>query len=82
MLVKITCPVCWGVEYTDCISAEEYDSPNECPEYGTKQSDGEVPVMQELWGIRSTPSLPSLLIPLWSVMGQIELNCVLEIELF
>ena len=33
---------------------------NECPGYDTKQSDGEVPVMLELWGIRSTPSLPSL----------------------
>ena len=35
-------------------------APNECPGYDTKQSDGEVPVMQELWGMRSTPSLPSL----------------------
>ena len=33
-------------EYTDCISA---DFPNECPGYGTKQSDGEAPVMLELW---------------------------------
>ena len=24
---------------------------NECPVYDTKQSDGEVPVMLELWGI-------------------------------
>ena len=32
------------VEYTDrCKPA-----PNECPRYDTKQSDGEVPVMQEL----------------------------------
>ena len=35
------------VEYTDCFSAEGYDSPNECPDYDTK-SDGEVPVMREL----------------------------------
>ena len=28
---------------------------NECPEYVTKQSDGEVPVMLELWVIQSTP---------------------------
>ena len=28
------------IEYTDCISAEESDSPNECPGYDTKQSDG------------------------------------------
>ena len=37
----------------------------ECPEYDTKQSDGEVPVILELWGMQSTPSLPSLPGPLW-----------------
>ena len=37
---------------------------NECPKYDTKQSDGEVPVMLELWGMQSTPSLPSLPGPL------------------
>ena len=35
-------------------------SPNECPGYGTKQSDGEGSVMQGLWGMWSTPSLPML----------------------
>ena len=44
-----------AVEYTHCFSAG----------YDTKQSDGEVPVMLELWGMRSTPSLPSLQGPLW-----------------
>ena len=48
-----------------------------------KQSDGEVPVLVELWGIGSTPSLPLLQDPLWPgvvaldrtlSMGQIELN--------
>ena len=38
--------------------------PNECPGYDTKQSDGEVPAVLELWGMRSTPSLPSLPGPL------------------
>ena len=38
---------------------------NEGPGYNSKQSDSEVPVMQELWGMRSTPSLPSLPGPLW-----------------
>ena len=38
--------------------------PNECPGFDTKQSDGEVPVMLELWGMRSTPSLPLLPGPL------------------
>ena len=36
--------------------------------YDTKQSDGEVPVMLELWGLRITPSLPSLPGPLLSGM--------------
>ena len=39
--------------------------PNECPVYDTKQSDGEVPAMLGLWGIRSTSSLPLLPGPLW-----------------
>ena len=39
------------VEYTDCTL---------CLGYNTKLSDGEVPVMVELWGMWSTPSLPWL----------------------
>ena len=38
---------------------------NECPRYDTKQSDGEVLVMLELWGMQSTPLLLSLPGPLW-----------------
>ena len=57
-----------AIEYVDCISAERWDSPNECAEYDTKQSNGEVPVMLELWGMQSTPSLPLLLCPLWPGM--------------
>ena len=57
--------------------------------YDTKQSDGEAPVMLELWEMWSTSSLPSLPGPLWSrvvapdkvlSMGQIELNCVLMLN--
>ena len=33
---------------------------HKCPGYDTKQSDGEAPVMLELWGMQSTHSLPSL----------------------
>ena len=56
---------------------------NECSGYNTKHSDGEVLVNLELWGMRSTPSLPSLPGPIWPgwvasdrvlSMGQIELN--------
>ena len=38
---------------------------NKCPGYDNKQSYGEVPVMLELRGMRSTPLLPSLPGPLW-----------------
>ena len=69
----------------------------ECPVYDTQQFDSEVSVILELWGMRSTSSLPSLQGPLWLEvltpyrvlsMGQIELNRTLmqnwidEIELF
>ena len=40
-------------------------SSNEYPGYDTKQSDGEAPVMLELWGMQNTPSLPLLPVPLW-----------------
>ena len=53
-----------AVEYTDCTSTEGVRPPPATID--TKQSDGEVPVMMELWGKRSTPSLPSLPGPLWS----------------
>ena len=42
--------------------------PNECPGFDTKQFDGEVPVMLELWGMWSTLSLPLLPGPLWPGM--------------
>ena len=44
-----------AVEYTDCISAEGLNSPNESPVYDTKQYEVKAPVMLELWGMRSTP---------------------------
>ena len=54
-----------AVEYTNCFSAEGKTTPNECPGHDTKQSDGAVPAMLELWGMRSTPLLPSLPGPLY-----------------
>ena len=36
---------------------------NKCPGYDIKQSDGEAPVMLELWGMQSTPSLALLPAP-------------------
>ena len=55
------------IEYIDLTAPQQRGKTplNECPAYDTKQSDGEVPVMLGLWGIRSTPSLPLLLGPLW-----------------
>ena len=76
-------------EYNDCISSEGYDTTNKSSGYHTKQSDGKDPVMQELWGTWSVPSLPSLPGPLWTgivapdrvlSIGQIELNCVLMLN--
>ena len=57
-----------GVEYTDCPSAEGVRLSNKYPGDDTKQSDGEVPVMLELWGMQSTPSLPLLPGLLWPGM--------------
>ena len=60
-----------------------------CPRYDTKQSDRGVPVMLELLGIRSIPSLPLLPGPLWPrvvaldrvlSMDQIEIKCVLMLN--
>ena len=77
------------VEYTYSTSTKWWDLPYECPGYDTKQSESEVPVMLELWGMRSTPSLPSHQGPLRPgevapdkvlSMGQIELNCVLMLN--
>ena len=65
-----------AAEYTNCISAEGQDSPNEYPGYDIKQSDNEATVMLKLWGMWSTPSLlslPVLLFGSFLSMGQIEL---------
>ena len=75
-----------GQQNTLTASLPRSKNPNECPGYDTKQSDFEALVMLKLWGMRSTPSLPSIPCPLSSgvvapdrvlCMGQIELNCVI-----
>ena len=75
-----------AAEYTDCISAEELDSSNECLENDTKKTHGEVPVILELWGMRSTLLSLSLPAPVRPgevapdrvlLLSQIELHCVL-----
>ena len=74
-----------AVSYTDCISTEGEDSPNEYPVNNTQQSNGQALVMLGLWGMRNTPLLLLIPGPLWPGVvapnkvlyrGQIELNCV------
>ena len=63
-----TNPVTWGsrIHRLHLCSGVRPPSPkNECPAYDTKQFDDEVLAMLELWGMRSTPSLPSLPGQLW-----------------
>ena len=71
----------------------KYSTRSLCPGYDIKLSDGEVPVMVELWRMRSIPLLPSLPGPLcpgvgsgsddWTLsIGQTELYCVLILNLF
>ena len=46
----------WAVIYSDCTYAEGKTPTNECPGYDTKQSDGDVPVILELFLIPSYSS--------------------------
>ena len=81
---KFNCPVGWDCRIQTA-SLQRSKPPPQVSWYDSKQSDGEVPVMLEFWGMRSTVSLPLLSIWLWPgvvapdrvlSMGQIELNCI------
>ena len=63
---SVYCPLVWGNTIDRRLLCRTVRSPNECSGYDTKQSDGEVPVMLELYEMQSTPSLSSLPGPLWS----------------
>ena len=52
-----------AVEYTAFLQKCKIP-PNECPGYDVKQSDSGAPVILELWGMQSIPSLPLLSAPL------------------
>ena len=77
------------VEYTDCTSAKGKTPPNECPGYGNKQSDGEVSVILEFGGSRSS-LCPGVIASAWALsleaphraisIVQIELKCVLMLN--
>ena len=80
VLNMLHCPVNWGCRIHRLLFCNEY------PAYDTQKSKGEVPMMIGLWGMQSTPSLPSLPCPLWprvvapdraQPMGQTDLNYVL-----
>ena len=56
MLDVVNSHMWWGaVQYYDGFFAESKTPP---PRYDSKQSDDEVPVILELWGMRIIPSLP------------------------
>ena len=55
-----------AAKYTDCISAEGWDSPKQCPAYYIKQSDNEASGMLEFWGMQRTLFLPLFPGSLWS----------------
>ena len=67
MIKLFNCPVGWGcrIQTAPLQRRGKTPSPNECPDYDTKQSDGEVSAVLKLWGMQSTPSLPLLPGPLW-----------------
>ena len=52
---KNDCPVGWSCRIYQLLLYRGVRHPvNECPGYDTKQSDGETPVIQELWGMWNT----------------------------
>ena len=63
----LRCPVGWGcrIHRLHLCRGVRSPTPNECPGYDTKKSDGEISVMLELRDMRSTPILPSLPGALW-----------------
>ena len=48
----------WAVEYTNNISEEVWDALMSALIVDSKQSDCEVLIMLEIWGMQSSPSLP------------------------
>ena len=62
----LDCPVGWGCRIHRLLLCRGLRPPPQWVScYDTKQSNGEVPVMLELWRMWSIPSLPLLPGPLW-----------------
>ena len=87
----VGCAVGWSYRIHHLLLCRRVRPPPlvECPGYDTKQSEGEVLVMLELWETRSISSLPSLPGPLlpgmvapdrFLSMVQIQLNHVLMLN--
>ena len=65
-LRNLHCPVGWGCRIHWLLLCRGVNPPpTSVLDMDTTQSDGEVPAVLQLWGIRSTPSLPSLPDQLW-----------------
>ena len=72
-----------SVEYIEYISAEGKDSPQRVSWYDTKQSNGQAPVILEIWGMWCTPLLPSLPGSHWPGLVALDrVLCMGQIELF
>ena len=81
------CQVSWSCRILFlCQGVGLLSPPNVCPVYDTKQFVADVPIMQKLLGMQSTPLFPSVPVPLWPEMaetdrvlslGKIGLNFVL-----
>ena len=68
IIISLFCLVSWGCRIQRlhlCSGVRPHPHANKCPRYDTKQSDDEVPVMLELWGMWSTSSFSSVPGPLW-----------------
>ena len=65
ILYHFICPVGWGCRIHRLFLCGGVRPHQRVSTNDTKQSDGEVPGVLELWGMRSTPSLTSLPDPLW-----------------
>ena len=70
LYIYIYCTVGWGcwIHWLHLCRGVRPHPPISVLIYDTKQSDGEAPVMLELWGMWSTPSLSLLPGPLWPRM--------------
>ena len=88
-MLTVSWPVGWSCRIHRLLLCRRVRSPQWVSWYDTKQSNGEVKVMLELWRMQSTSSLPLLPGPLWPrmvapdralSMGYIELNGILMLN--